>query len=83
MSATFKALSALLCYPSETLQAAIAEIRGLIAAEGQIAPAVLAELEGFCAFIEQTDLIDLQEHYVGLFDRSRQLSLHLFEHVYG
>ncbi len=42
MSLTFKALSALLCYPSETLQAAIAEIRGLIAAEGQIAPAVLA-----------------------------------------
>lgn len=83
MSATFKALSALLCYPSETLQAAIAEIRGLIAAEGQIAPAVLAELEGFCAFIEQSDLIDLQEHYVGLFDRSRQLSLHLFEHVHG
>lgn len=83
MSLTFKALSALLCYPSEALQAAIPEIRGLLAAEGQIAPPALAELETFCDFVEQTDLIDLQEHYVALFDRSRQLSLHLFEHVHG
>jgi nitrate reductase delta subunit len=83
MSATFKALSALLCYPDEGLQAAMAEIRGLIAAEGRVAPPVLAELEDFCSFVEQTDLIDLQEHYVALFDKSRLLSLHLFEHVHG
>ena len=29
------------------------------------------------------DLYDLQERYVVLFDRSRSLSLHLFEHVHG
>ena len=29
------------------------------------------------------DLYDLQERYVLLFDRTRSLSLHLFEHVHG
>ena len=29
------------------------------------------------------DLYDLQECYVDLFDRTRKLSLHLFEHVHG
>ena len=29
------------------------------------------------------DLYDLQERYVQLFDRTRSLSLHLFEHVHG
>ncbi|MEM9638033.1 MAG: nitrate reductase molybdenum cofactor assembly chaperone, partial [Pseudomonadota bacterium] len=29
------------------------------------------------------DIYDLQETYVGLFDRSRTLSLNLFEHVHG
>jgi nitrate reductase molybdenum cofactor assembly chaperone len=29
------------------------------------------------------DLYDAQERYVSLFDRTRTLSLHLFEHVHG
>jgi nitrate reductase delta subunit len=29
------------------------------------------------------DLLDLQEEYVGLFDRTRSLCLNLFEHVHG
>ena len=29
------------------------------------------------------DLFDTQERYVWLFDRTRSLSLHLFEHVHG
>jgi nitrate reductase delta subunit len=33
--------------------------------------------------MEQLDLYDLQELYVLLFDRSRTLSLNLFEHVHG
>ncbi|HUS95859.1 MAG TPA: nitrate reductase molybdenum cofactor assembly chaperone, partial [Hyphomicrobiaceae bacterium] len=32
---------------------------------------------------ETTDLFDLQERYILLFDRTRSLSLHLFEHVHG
>ena len=33
--------------------------------------------------IAGADLLDAQERYVGLFDQSRSLSLHLFEHVHG
>ena len=33
--------------------------------------------------IADGDLFDLQERYVLLFDRTRSLSLHLFEHVHG
>ena len=33
--------------------------------------------------LEEGDLFDLQESYVMLFDRSRTLSLNLFEHVHG
>ncbi len=28
-------------------------------------------------------MLDLQEHYVALFDRGRYVSLHIFEHVHG
>ena len=33
--------------------------------------------------ISENDLLDLQEQYVDCFDRGRQTSLHLFEHVHG
>ena len=33
--------------------------------------------------IAGTDLMDAQERYILLFDRTRSLSLHLFEHVHG
>src|SRR3546814_14527177 len=33
--------------------------------------------------IAAADLLDAQARYVGLFDRSRSLSLHLFEHIHG
>jgi nitrate reductase delta subunit len=33
--------------------------------------------------LETADLLDLQAAYSDLFDRSRSLSLHLFEHVHG
>jgi nitrate reductase delta subunit len=34
-------------------------------------------------WMEGQDLLDLQEEYVSLFDRTPSLSLHLFEHVHG
>jgi nitrate reductase delta subunit len=47
-------------------------------------PAATQEaLEQFCTDLAATDLYDLQERYVELFDRSRSLSLYLFEHVHG
>lgn len=79
---TFRALSALLCYPSADLQAAIPAIRDVLS-EGVIPSGHAAGLERLLDEIESRDLYDLQERYVLLFDRSRTLSLNLFEHIHG
>ncbi|WP_417414707.1 nitrate reductase molybdenum cofactor assembly chaperone [Hoeflea sp.] len=83
MSRTFKALSALLCYPTEDLQAAIGEIRTILADEAVLTPPQVAALQPLLERMETTDIFDLQEGYVLLFDRSRTLSLNLFEHIHG
>jgi nitrate reductase delta subunit len=83
LTATLKALSLLLTYPSEDLRAALPEITKLIRGEKLIAEPQLSKLLTFVADLEGRDLYDLQERYVLLFDRTRSLSLHLFEHVHG
>jgi nitrate reductase delta subunit len=82
MTRTFKALSALLTYPTEELQAAAGEISEAIK-EDAIPARVRERLRGLLDEIVTGDLYDLQERYVLLFDRTRSLSLHLFEHVHG
>ena len=83
MSRTLKALSALLTYPSAELQDAAPEI-GLALAQGRLIPAgVWRQLSKLTTELATGDLYDLQERYVLLFDRTRSLSLHLFEHVHG
>lgn len=80
---TFQALSLLLTYPSADLQAAVPAIRDILRLEGLISPSRMPALEGLLRDIAQRDLYDLQERYVLLFDRSRTLSLNLFEHIHG
>ena len=83
MSKTFKALSALLSYPEEVLQKAAPELRKVLDEEALLPPERRAALDTLIEEIATTDLLTLQEHYVELFDRTRSLSLHLFEHVHG
>lgn len=80
---SFKALSALLTYPSTDLQDAVAEIRQALLADGLLGPHRLAALDPLLRHLAKDDLTDLQETYVMLFDRSRSLSLNLFEHLHG
>lgn len=80
---TFKALSALLTYPSNELKAALPEIRAALRDDALLQADTLRALEDFLDDMGSRDLYDLQERYVFLFDRSRALSLHLFEHVHG
>lgn len=83
MTNSFKALSALLSYPTRELKDAAGDIRNVLRDEG-LAPAwALSRLERLLDEIESVDLMELQERYVFLFDRTRSLSLHLFEHVHG
>lgn len=80
---TFKALSALLTYPGAELQAAVPAIREVLAVEGLLSPARRAALGPLLTSLATEDLYDLEERYVLLFDRSRTLSLNLFEHIHG
>ncbi|MEQ8701765.1 MAG: nitrate reductase molybdenum cofactor assembly chaperone [Bauldia litoralis] len=82
MVRTFKVLSALLSYPTRDLQKAAGEMRSALRG-AIVSPAVLADLERLIGEIGEGDLFDLEERYVVLFDRTRSLSLHLFEHVHG
>jgi nitrate reductase delta subunit len=83
MNKTFKALSALLTYPTEELKLAAGEMREVLDADTLIPGRVRDQLHALLHEITTGDLYGLQERYVLLFDRTRSLSLHLFEHVHG
>ena len=83
MKRTLRALAALLGYPSDELQAHIAEVRRALDGEAALAGAPRRRLDPLLERIERDELLDLQAGYSELFDRSRSLSLHLFEHVHG
>jgi nitrate reductase molybdenum cofactor assembly chaperone NarJ/NarW len=80
---TLRALSALLSYPTEELLAAAGEIRDTIDREAVVPSAERAALHRLIDELAAGDLYDMQERYGLLFDRTRSLSLHLFEHVHG
>lgn len=79
----FRALSALLSYPSRDMRQALAEIADVVRA----APLLISrEQRGLLDLIDELshgDLLEVEERYVDLFDRGRSLSLHLFEHLHG
>jgi len=80
---TFKVLSALAAYPSAAMVEAVPAMRQVLEAEGLLAVPARRLLEPLLADLAGGDIMDLQERYVFLFDRTRSLSLHLFEHVHG
>ncbi|KFE36472.1 nitrate reductase subunit delta [Thioclava atlantica] len=83
MDRTLKALSLLLSYPTVELQQAMPEIGGVLAAEPRLTAAARRALRPLVEDLGQGDVYDLEERYVLLFDRTRSLSLNLFEHVHG
>jgi nitrate reductase delta subunit len=83
MIVTLKALSALLTYPSAELKQAVPDIETVLRTEALLDPVAVERLRPLLADLESRDLYDLQERFVLLFDRSRSLSLNLFEHVHG
>ena len=83
MGKTFKALSALLCYPRAEHKEAAEEISAVIETEAILSGDAKKALKPLINDLCSMDLYDLQERYVLLFDRSRTLSLNLFEHVHG
>jgi nitrate reductase delta subunit len=83
MARTYRALAALLTYPTTELQSAATEIATALEAEGLLSAVQRKSLSGLLSDLATNDIYDLQERYVALFDRGRATSLHLFEHVHG
>lgn len=83
MDRTLKSLSLLLSYPSKELQETMPEIGAILAVDSRLTAAIQQGLQPLVKALENRDIYDLQEEYVLLFDRSRTLSLNLFEHVHG
>lgn len=83
MKLTLRAMSALLGYPSAELKEHIGEVRQALYAEAALPSEALTRLEPLLRSFETEELLDLQAAYSELFDRSRRLSLHIFEHVHG
>jgi nitrate reductase delta subunit len=80
---TLKALSLILSYPTQELADAMPEIAGVLLSDTRLTALARRDLATLLDSLGTGDLYDLQERYVALFDRSRTLSLNLFEHVHG
>lgn len=80
---TYRALSALLTYPTAEMTEAAGEIADTLLAEGLIPAAQRHSVDRLVRELRVDDLLDLQERYVALFDRVPSLSLHLFGQVHG
>jgi len=83
MHTSLKAISALLSYPSADLQEAVPELKKALATDPLLDNRGRAAIAAVADDLAHRDLYDAQERYVHLFDRTRALSLHLFEHVHG
>ena len=83
MDRSLKALSLILSYPTRALQHAMPEIEGVLISDTRLTAAARRGLRPLMDDVSGRDIYDLEEQYVMLFDRSRTLSLNLFEHVHG
>jgi nitrate reductase molybdenum cofactor assembly chaperone NarJ/NarW len=80
---SFKAIGALLDYPTAEIQGASDEIEQALTEERALAETELDDIRAFIERLRRSDIMDLQEHWIGHFDRSKRLALHLYEHSYG
>ena len=83
MIRTLKVLSLLLAYPTREIAEAARSFSAALDEERLLPEGRREPLRRLAAQIAERDLYDLEERYVLLFDRTRSLSLHLFEHVHG
>lgn len=80
---TFKVLSALLLYPSPELAEARSEMETILEREALVNDSLREGLSSLIRKRAESDHMATAAEYVSLFDTTRSLSLHLFEHVHG
>ncbi|MBT6202084.1 MAG: nitrate reductase molybdenum cofactor assembly chaperone, partial [Rhodospirillaceae bacterium] len=83
MARTFKVLSLLLTYPDEAIVDAAPAMAEALETDPLLKGHQRKAVGELISELASRDLYDLQERYVTLFDRTRSLSLHLFEHIHG
>jgi len=83
MQIDLKILSLLLAYPEAELQKDGPLLQETLNETSSLETSARTGVLALIDHISQHDLFDVQEEYVTLFDRTRSLSLHLFEHVHG
>ncbi len=77
---TFKMLSIFLSYPTKEIQENINDSILLIEKEKIIET---YKIKNFTLFIKEKNIFFLQEYYVSIFDKNKDFSLYLFEHIHG
>lgn len=83
MAVTYRALALFLTYPTAETQVLVPAALEAIEQERLVAAPVLRALRRLGEEVAGRDLYEAQEAYVWLFDRTRSLSLNLYEHVHG
>lgn len=80
---TFKVLSTLLLYPTRELAEARDEMLAILEREALVNSSLRAGLRQLINARADAEPLVAEAKYVALFDSSRSLSLHLFEHIHG
>lgn len=83
MSLSYRALALMLTYPTEATRALLPAAAAVLEDDARILAPIRRSLVKLAEDIGAADLYEAQERYVWLFDRTRSLSLNLYEHVHG
>ena len=83
MAYTYRALALLLSYPNADTAAAMPAVMDALSGERLVPASLVQRLAPLADELASGDLYDAQARYVDLFDRSRSLSLQLYEHIHG
>lgn len=83
MALIYRALGLMLGYPTEDQRALIPAILQSVQSEDRIPGPIRRSLARLGERLTEADTYELQEDYVQTFDRTRTLSLNLYEHVHG
>lgn len=83
MSLSYRALALLLSYPTEAGRDLLPAAEAVLAVDARIPLPIRRALTRLAQELAEGDLYEAQERYVWLFDRTRSLSLNLYEHVHG
>ena len=78
-----KACAALLSYPDESVARNADDLADVLVIRPELPQGDRAEVERFVGWLRDEPLLEVQAAYVETFDRSKKVSLYLFEHVYG